>query len=40
MNGGTLNGVLAPVLEPLFNQVKDGVNPSELLGRWLNCTRR
>ena len=32
MNGGTLNGVLAPVLEPLFNQVKDGVNPSELLG--------
>ena len=40
MNGGNLSGVLAPVLEPLFNQVNDGVNPSELLGRWLNCTRR
>lgn len=32
MNGGNLSGVLAPVLEPLFNQVNDGVNPSELLG--------
>ena len=32
MNGGSLNGVLAPVLEPLFKQVKDGVKPSELLG--------
>ena len=32
MNGGTLNGTLEPLLEPLFKRVKDGVNPSELLG--------